>query len=116
MTELDWAPTACTLPTVERPLREQEFSALFASSLRAVHQVNPTRAELTLDPASEPGARDLASRETSCCSFFAFEFESAADALTMRITVPEHHAAVLEALVSAATRDAGLAAARAGAV
>lgn len=111
MTELDWAPTACTLPTVERPLREQEFSALFASSLRAVHQVDPTRADLALDLASETGARDLAARETSCCSFFTFEFESAADLLTMRITVPEQHAAVLEALVAAATRDAGLTAA-----
>jgi hypothetical protein len=111
MTELDWAPAACMLPTVERPLREQEFSGLFVSTLRAVRRVNTTRAELTLDPASETSARNLAARETSCCSFFAFEFEPAADSLTMRITVPEQHAAVLEALLAAATRDAGLMAA-----
>jgi hypothetical protein len=115
MTELDWAPTACTLPTVERPLREREFGALFANSLRRVRQVHPTRAELTLDPANETAARDLAARESSCCSFFTFEFESAGDSLTMRITVPEQHAAVLEALVATAARDAGLNAA-AGAV
>ncbi|ANJ27340.1 MULTISPECIES: hypothetical protein [Agromyces] len=108
MTELDWAPTACTLPTVEQPLREREFSALFAGSLRGVHLVGATRAELTLDPASETAARDLAVRESSCCSFFTFEFESDVDALTMRVTVPEQHAAVLEALVASATRDAGL--------
>jgi hypothetical protein len=111
MTELDWAPAACTLPTVERPFREREFTALFASSLRAVHRVDATRADLALDPASEMVARDLAVRETSCCSFFSFEFEPAADSLIMRITVPEQHAAVLEALVAAATRDAGLTAA-----
>ena len=62
MTELEWAPTSCTLPTVERPFREREFTALFASSLRAVHQVGATRADLTLDPASEMVARDLAAR------------------------------------------------------
>lgn len=108
MTELDWAPMACTLPTVERPLREQEFSELFASSLRRVHQVDSTHADLTLDPSSEVGARDLAERETSCCSFFTFEFALESDYLTMRVAVPEQHAVVLEALVAAATRDAGL--------
>ncbi|MDF2508251.1 MAG: hypothetical protein K0Q52_2110 [Microbacterium sp.] len=108
MTEIDWAPTACTLPTVERPLREREFSALFAASLRRVRQVNSTRADLILDPAAETAARDLAGRESSCCSFFTFAFESATDSLTMRITVPEQHSAVLEALVATAARDAGL--------
>lgn len=98
----------CTLPTVERPLRERDFSALFASSLRRVHQVDSTRADLALDPSSESNARDLAERESSCCSFFTFEFASESDSLTMRITVPEQHAVVLEALVAAATRDAGL--------
>lgn len=76
-----------------------------------MHQVDPTRADLTLDPASETGDRDLAARETSCCSFFTFEFEPAADSLTMRITVPKQHTAVLGALVATATRDAGLSAA-----
>ena len=108
MTKPEWAPTACTLPTVERPLREQEFNTLFARSLRRVHKVNPTCADLILDPASETDARDLAARETSCCSFFTFEFESASNSLTMRITVPAQHATVLEALVATAIRDAGL--------
>jgi len=108
MTELDWAPSACTLPTVERPFREREFSALFANSLQRVHRVHPTRADLTLDPASGTVARDLAARESSCCSFFTFEFESAPDSLTMRITVPDQHADVLEALITTAIRDADL--------
>src|SRR5437660_8971680 len=38
-TELDvaesWVPQACTLPTVERPLRAAEFAALFAESVRS---------------------------------------------------------------------------------
>ncbi len=60
MTEPEWAPTACTLPTVERPFHEQEFRTLFARSLRWVLQVNPTRADFTRDAASETDARDLA--------------------------------------------------------
>lgn len=108
MTELDWAPATCTLPTVEQPLREHEFSAFFASSLRGVQHVNSTRADLTLDPKSETDARDLAARESSCCSFFSFEFQSTPDALTMRITVPEQHAAVLQALLATVSRAAGL--------
>ena len=108
MTELEWAPSACTLPTVERPLREREFSALFATALRDVHQVDATRADLVLEPASEATARDLAARELSCCSFFTFDFANAGGALTMSVTVPAQHAAVLEALVATAKRDAGL--------
>jgi hypothetical protein len=108
MTELHGAPTVCALPTIEQPLREREFGDLFASSLRGDHQLTPTRTDLTLEPASETRARNLAARESSCCSFFTFAFESASDSVTMRITVPEQHATVLEALVAAARRDAGL--------
>jgi hypothetical protein len=108
MTELDWAPEACTLPTVERPLREREFATLFASALRDVREVDATRADLLLDAASKATARDLAARETSCCSFFGFEFDTAAESLTMRVTVPAQHTAVLAALVATAKRDAGL--------
>ena len=111
MTELDWAPRACTLPTAERPLREREFSALFAVALRDVHQTDATRADLVLDPASEVTARELAARESSCCSFFTIEFATNAESLTMSITVPAQHAAVLDALVEAARHDAGIGAA-----
>ncbi len=108
MTDLAWAPTSCTLPTAARPLREQEFTALFATALRGVRRVNATHAELVLDPAAEDAARDLAARETSCCSFFTFDFASIQETLTITVTVPPAHAAVLEALVAAAERDADL--------
>ncbi|GAA1817342.1 hypothetical protein [Agromyces neolithicus] len=108
MTDLDWAPASCTLPTVERPLREQEFSELFAMALRRVRRVNATRADLILDPTGETVARDLAARETSCCSFFTFDFAPDEDSVTMTVTVPAPHAPVLEALVVTAEREAGL--------
>ena len=104
MNGLDWAPSACTLPTVEQPLREREFAELFVP--RAAEQLSPTRAELALDPASEATARALAARESACCSFFAFEFTRRGAALMLPITVPEQHAAVLTALVATARRDA----------
>lgn len=48
MTETQWAPSSCTLPTVDRPLREREFGALFQTALLAVRTDTPERAELTL--------------------------------------------------------------------
>jgi hypothetical protein len=111
---LDWAPSSCALPTVERPLREREFDDLFASSLLGAVRTSPTTAELTLTRESVSQARDLAERETSCCSFFSFDVREAGDAgdagaeVAMSITVPSMHAAVLEALVDSAGRAAGL--------
>lgn len=46
----------------------------------------------------EATARDLAERENSCCSFFHFDFDAAADGLMMRIGVLEDHVDVLDAL------------------
>jgi hypothetical protein len=108
MTDTTWAPDACTLPTIDRPLREREFSELFRASLRAVSVPTPTRAELVLDAGSEPAARELAARETSCCSFFEFGFLPDGDTLTMTIEVPPSRSDVLAALVESARRDAGL--------
>lgn len=98
-----WAPDACTLPTVQRPLRLAELDALF-STVTAVDRRSATHATLTL--AGEPGlaarARDLADRETACCSFFSFEVSadgSEPERVRMGISVPEAQAAVLDALV-----------------
>lgn len=104
----DWAPSACTLPTVERPLREREFENLFASSLLRAVRTSPTTAELTLTRESIAQARDLAERETSCCSFFSFEVQEMRAEAAISITVPPMHSAVLGALVDAAGRAAGL--------
>ena len=105
---LDWAPASCTLPTIERPLREREFEDLFASSLLRAVRTSPTTAELALTRESASQARDLAERETSCCSFFSFEVRETGAEAALSITVPSTHAAVLRALVDSALRAAGL--------
>jgi hypothetical protein len=65
-TDSVWVPEACTLPTVELPLRVAEFDDLFAVALRDVHRVAASRLQLTLDPAAEAAARDLVAREIRC--------------------------------------------------
>jgi hypothetical protein len=93
----DWAPDACTLPTSERPLRVAEFDDLFTFVVRAERR-EPQRLDLVLRRIVEAPARDLARRESECCSFFTFEFESTGDDLVMRIDVPPEHVAVLDAI------------------
>jgi hypothetical protein len=70
----DWAPDACTLPTAERP-RVAEFDDIFTSVVRAERQ-DPTRLDPEVPRAVEAAARDLARRESDCCSFFTFEARS----------------------------------------
>lgn len=102
-----WVPLACTLPTREQPLRSAEFDALFAASLTRVERPEPTRARLLLAAEADPVARDLAARETACCSFFTFSFEQAGAAagtgvVAMEVGVPAAQVAVLDALVARA--------------
>jgi hypothetical protein len=105
----DWVPPACTLPTAEQPLRIAEFDDLFAASLRGLERVAPTRLQLRLDAGNEPIARDLTARETSCCSFFAFDYTHAGGGeLLLDVTVPQAHVAVLDALAVRAAAAAGL--------
>lgn len=104
-----WVPQACTLPTQEQPLRVAEFDALFAASLTGVQRPEPTRARLLLAADAEPEARDLAARETGCCSFFTVSFDQADAAagtgsgvVSMDVGVPAAQVAVLDALVARA--------------
>ncbi|MET7717883.1 hypothetical protein [Streptomyces sp. NPDC005407] len=54
---------------------------------------------LVLDGAVEEQARELAQRETGCCSFFTFTFwHEGNDALVMEVAAPSEHAAVVEAM------------------
>ncbi|MBF6172291.1 hypothetical protein [Nocardia blacklockiae] len=103
----DWAPDACTLPTAEQPTRVAEFGRFFAESVRRVHRVTPTSLELTLAAEAEPVARDLAARESSCCSFFRFEFISTDADSVMRVEVPDSYAEVLDAFAAQATAARG---------
>jgi hypothetical protein len=98
----DWAPEACTLPTAERPLRVAEFDDLFAFVVRA-ERPEPTLLELMLPSDVETTARDLARRESECCSFFRFEFETVGDDVVMRIGVPPERLEVLDALEARAS-------------
>jgi hypothetical protein len=93
----DWAPDACTLPTAERPLRVAEFDDLFTFVVLAKRRA-PTLLDLLLSREVEATARDLARRESECCSFFTFGFEPVGDNVVMHIGVPAVRAEVLDAL------------------
>ena len=93
----DWAPDACTLPTAERPLRVAEFDDLFTAVRRSERPL-PTRLDLVLPRNIEAAARNLAQRESECCSFFTFEFEDVGDDVVMHIGVPPEHVDVRDAL------------------
>lgn len=99
---LNWAPAACTLPTVERPLRVAEFDDLFHTAAQRVERVAPTMGRVTLADDAEERARDLAARETECCSFFSFTFERTRGELVMEVAVPVEHVSVLDALLTTA--------------
>jgi hypothetical protein len=98
------APEACTLPTAEQPLRLAEFDDLF-SSVREVELLDATRARLHLGgpPGLGDRTRDLAARESACCSFFRFTTTSepagAGESVRLLIEVPAARAGVLAALV-----------------
>jgi hypothetical protein len=99
----DWAPQACTLPTVERPLRVAEFDQLFVDALRGGDRPESTRLQLRLERSAEARARELTARETDCCSFFAFTFTPAGDEhVAVDVSVPTAHVPVLDALAARA--------------
>src|SRR5215204_6057454 len=96
----------CTLPTAERPLRIAEFDDLFSTALTAQTRPSPEVLRWSLDPRAEAFARDLAARETQCCSFFAFTFAftfaSEGQTLQMDVRVPAVQTEVLDALAARA--------------
>lgn len=103
-------PDACTLPTAARPLRLAEFDALFASALRGQERLDPRHLRMTLagEQGLEATVRDLAARETACCSFFDFTITATSDPagtgerVTVDIAVPAAQTAVLDALAERA--------------
>ena len=99
--ELEWAPSACTLPTAERPLRQAEFDELFASAAGATRP-SPGELRIAFPASSELAgtAASLAARETRCCSFFRFTLTVAAGELTLGVSVGEPHIEVLDALAA----------------
>lgn len=104
MIDRSWVPDACTLRTVEQPLRATEFDQFFREAIIAVHRVDVRRAILELHPDPGVAARvaDLMVRETQCCSFFAFSLATTGGELTLDVTVPAEQVAVLDALIDRA--------------
>src|SRR4051812_14767255 len=107
--DLAWVPERCALPNGEQPLRLAEWDGLFAAAVRDVENVTPAHARLHLTGADGLAAtvRDLAARETECCSFFQFtvspQSAEQGEALTLDIEVPARYADVLAALAREAT-------------
>lgn len=64
MAEDDWVPAACTLPTVEQPLRRAEFDDLFAHDALSVARESSQqlRLELRADPDVAARAAGLAAK------------------------------------------------------
>lgn len=107
---LGWVPVeACTLPTAEQPLRLAEFAGLFTTALRGVVRPAPTRLRLTIDAAAQDRARDLAWRESNCCSFFTFTFiPTGGGSVWLDVDVPATHVEVLDGLAAQAIHAAGV--------
>ncbi|MEV1330406.1 hypothetical protein AB0J20_12620 [Micromonospora costi] len=105
-TDGSWVPDACTLPTVEQPLRLAEFDQFFRDAVRGVDRLSAQHLRLRLDGAqqTESKARELAARESSCCAFFTFDIaRSDPDTLMLDVRVPAAHVDVLDALARRAT-------------
>lgn len=106
-------PDACTLPTADRPTRLAEFDALFATALRRVDTIGPTRARLRMTGPVGLAAtvRDLTAREAACCSFLTFtvtpEPADDGEALILDVEVPARYADVLASLAERAALVAG---------
>ena len=107
---LAWAEVeACTLPSVDRPLRVADFDALFAAHLVRAERTAPTGARLVM--AGGAGVADrvqrLADAESSCCSFFDFTVTDDGGEVVLAVTVPSTYADVLAGLVSRAAAALG---------
>jgi hypothetical protein len=115
---LTWVPVdACTLPTLDQPLRVAEFDDLFATSLRDITAAagDAPRARLVFagDDTLLGRVQRLADAETSCCSFFTFTVtdlggsDRAETGVALEIEVPPGRRVVLDALVARAAAGAG---------
>ncbi|MGW5440771.1 hypothetical protein [Nocardia asteroides] len=92
---------------MQQPIRIAEFDRFFTDSTHSVRRVSPTQLELLVDPAAEALARELAGRESSCCSFFTFDFAQADGHLVMGVGVPSAYVEVLDAFAARAQTAIG---------
>ncbi|WP_448316165.1 hypothetical protein [Streptomyces sp. CO7] len=105
MSDLAWAPRSCTLPSEERPLRVAEWDALFAERLTSLSRPRPLHLRLVLAGGEgvEDRVRDLAERESGCCSFFTFAIAPGQHLIRLDVFVDPAHEAVLDALAARTT-------------
>ena len=101
-------PDACTLPTAEQPVRQEEFATLCATSLQHSERISARHLRLTLsgDTDLADTVSDLAARESECCSFFDFTVTSTGDAVLLDVQVPATYATVLDGLSQLAAPSA----------
>lgn len=103
-TDRDWVPQACTLPSVEQPFRLAEFDAMLAGATQAERLGEQRlRVSLAAETGLEERVRDLAARESDCCSFFEFDITAHQAGLVLDVRVPAEHANILDALQARAT-------------
>ncbi|MEU9062760.1 hypothetical protein AB0D13_28820 [Streptomyces sp. NPDC048430] len=109
MSDLEWVPQSCTLPTTERPLRVAEWDALFTEQLTEMSRPGPLRLRLELAGGAglEERVRDLAERESGCCSFFTFTTTAGEARVHLDIAVDQAHEPVLSALANRVDTFAG---------
>lgn len=91
---------ACTLPVADRPIRLAEFEALVVPAVRRVDRHGRTvRMHLSGTDGLFDKVHDLAEREMSCCSFFAFAIEGTDQDLTVDISAPPARQEILDDLL-----------------
>lgn len=102
-----WVPDSCTLLTVEQPVRVAEFDSFFNSSVRGSTRPELTRLDLVLADGAESLGRNLAARESGCCSFFTFTFDTGEAGSAMHVEVPATYVEVLDAFEQRIAAQAG---------
>ncbi|WP_406689407.1 hypothetical protein REH65_25380 [Saccharopolyspora sp. ID03-671] len=105
MTDLEWVPQSCTLPSAKRPLRVAEWDALLVTRLTEVSRPEPLRLRLELSGGAgvHEQVSDLAGRESGCCSFFTFTTTGDDTSVHLDIAVDPAHEPVLNALAHRAS-------------
>lgn len=106
---MSWIPSACTLPTADRPARVAEFEDLFRNAVRSIERSGPDllRLHLVGDETTRRDVEDLIARESACCSFFTFELTSQQDGARLDVRVPGSQTAVLDAIQGRAAAATG---------
>ncbi|MHB1584780.1 MAG: hypothetical protein ACYCU7_05920 [Acidimicrobiales bacterium] len=94
-------PIACSLTQQAAGAQLDEWRALLSDAAVLAERPAPTEVRFRLrDGAPVAALVDLARREKACCPFFDFSLLVEADALTLRVAVPDEGAALLDGFVA----------------